>query len=210
MLQGQVRPGRVVAAAVQQDHIAFARLRDVRLHAVEIDATGFRVEITVFGIGQAHERHDRQVVRPGRVRHEDPHARIGQPRQLQRLTDGTRAAHGGDRGQTVGGQIAQHHRGQRVAIVGFARQSGIGLGCLRLPDALFGRLHGAHDRGDALRVLVDAHAQVDLALSGVGLELLDQHQDLVGALGFQVGQHQASPVAMFRSAKLPHSVQLPS
>ena len=59
---------------------------------------------------QAHEIHDRDVVRPGRVADEHPQVGVGHARQFQRLTDGAGAAHG-----LFGGDVELRGQGAQQA-----------------------------------------------------------------------------------------------
>ena len=56
----------------------------------------------------------------------------------------------------------------------------------------------------------DAHTKVNFGVAWVFSVSGHQGQDLVFGLFFQMLQHHASPVAIFRSSYMPHSAQDPS
>ena len=175
MRQGQVGTRGVVAAAVQQHHIARLDARQIGDHALKIDAARFSVEIAVLGHFHAKVFDDRRVVRPGRVGQPDRRIGAGQLYQLQRLTYGPGAAGGCHRRHAIcRNRIAQDQRLHRGGIFGVARKAGIAFAALGFPQLLFRRFHCAHYRGQAGRVLVDADAEVDPGVAGVILEHLDE------------------------------------
>ena len=210
LFRRRVGAGRVVAAAMQQHHIALPGATDPLQHRLEGDATGGIVEIGIHLVSLTHEVQDRDMVRPGRVRDMDHRIRVGHAHQFQRLPNGPGAADRADRGNAAAGHIAQHQRGHRGAIFLGPGEAGIGLAVLALPDLLLGRLDRAHDRRQPGRVLVDTDPEVDLALPRIGLEFAHQGQDLVRGLRLEIAQHHESPVAILLSGWAPHSVQDPS
>ena len=211
LLLRQVRPGRVVAAAMQQHRIPRHDLPQIGHQPGKVDIPRALVEIAVLGHLHAKVSHDRGMVRPGRRRKPDRRPRRGQPDQLQRLPDRPRAARRGHRRHPFPRhRAAQHQPNHRLGKGGIAGQPGIGLGLLRLPDAPLRRLHCPHHRRQPRRVLVDAHAQVDLVLARIVPIGRHQRQDLVRRLLPQMLEHHPFPFAMGRSSKPPHSVHDPS
>ena len=103
-------------------------------------------------------------------------------------------------------QGSARHGFLKVRLTGQRR---IGLGGLGLQHPALGFLDGAHDRGVAIGILVDAHAKVDLALSGIGPNSPIRARILSGACGFRLPASRISGCD-FGSGKLPHSAQLPS
>ena len=179
----QVGTGRVVAATVQQDHIAFLRGLEVGDHAIEINATGVVVEITIWHHLHTQILEDRQVVRPCRVGHKDPCARAGHLDQFKRLTDRAGPARGRRRGDLcAGNRIAKYHLHHRIAKGRIACQTGIGLAGLSFPQLVFSRLDRAHDGRQPRGILVYAHTKVDLGLARVVLVHLHQGKDFIGRL----------------------------
>ena len=139
------------------------------------------------------------VVRPGRIGKPYRRLRRGIAGELQRLPDRAGAARRCDGGDTlVGHCAAEHqppHRGREGRVAG---KPGVGLGRLGLPHHALGFLDGAHDGGPAIRVAVDAHAEVDLVVPRILAEHRHQLQDLVGRLLLEVGQHGGSGIGRVR------------
>ena len=207
----QVGPGGIVAAAVQQHHVALLGPFQILDHPVKVHATGFAVEIAIGDGLDANVFQDRDVVRPGRVRHKDACLGVGHLDQLERLAHGTGTAGGGGGGNvSTRHAITQDQFDHDIGITGITREASIGLGGFFFPQLVLGGLDRAHHRGDALGVLVDTDTKVDLIRARVLAVHLHQRQDLVRWLGFQGLEHQFSPVATGRVGKAPHSAQDPS
>ena len=202
---------RVVAAAMQQDHIAFVGRLQVRDHTVEIDATGFAVEVAIGDRFDVQIVQDRNMVRPGRVRHKNAGTRVGHLDQFKRLAHGAgapRCCRSSD--VAARNAVGQDQLDHRIGIGRITCQTDIGFRGLLFPEFVLCRLDGAHDRRHPFGVLVDAHAKINLGLARIVAIHLHQRQDLVRWLGFQGFEHQASPVATGSVGKAPHSVQEPS
>ncbi len=186
----KVRTGRVVAAAVQQDHIALLGGLEVFDHPIEVHAAGFAVEITVVDHFHPQIGQDRQVVRPCRVRHKNARIGVGHTHQFKRLTHSTGATGGGGGGNRAARHgIAQHKRSHRVGIGRIAGQTGVHFGVLVFPDALLGGFDGAHHRGVAAGVFVDTDAEVDLRVARVFAVGLYKGEDLVSGLRLERLEH---------------------
>ena len=180
-------------------------------HAVKVHAARLFVEVAVGGGGHVDELQDAQVVRPSGVRHE--YARIGvrQTDRFEALTDRTGTTGGRYRCDTVTGHSAiQNQIDHCIAERRIASKTGIGFGCLNLPQLFLGGLDCTHHGGDALGVFVNADAKVDLLVARILAVRLHQRQNFICGLGFEVGKHYASPVAIGRVGNAPHSAQEPS
>ncbi len=130
------------------------------------------------------------MIGPGRVADPDRLARCRDPDQVERLPQRPCAPRRRRRRHPVARHaVAQDHVRHRRMEIRLARKTGIGLRDLGFPQPLFRRLHRPHHRRQARRVLVDAHAQVDLVAARVGPEHPHQFQDRVRRLRFQRGQH---------------------
>ena len=209
---GQVGAGGVVAAAMQQHHVARAKPGQIGHHAIEIDAAGFAVEIAVADGFDPQMLEDAEVVGPCRVRHENPRLRVGHVNEIEGLAHRAGAARRGDGGDVVARDgIAQHEADHRVRKRGITRQPGIGLGGFLVPPAALGFLDGAHDRGHALRVLVDADAEVDLVVARIVLVGLHEREDLVLGLFLEMFEHgSVFSGGDGHGGESPHSHQDPS
>ncbi len=72
LIRCQIGASRIVAATVQQDHIALWNTLHSLQHGLEVDAVSLAVEVGVFSTGEPRRFEDLVVIRPGRLRHPDP------------------------------------------------------------------------------------------------------------------------------------------
>ncbi len=160
-------------------------------HGVEPHAARGGIEI---GIGrglQTGRRDDRHMVRPGGIG--NPYRRVG-PGAAQQLGDQAQRARTARRLRgakprriRLGAKGQPDHGGIKGRIAGKAE---IGFRRLLVIEALFGGAHGAHDRRAAVRILVDADAEIDLVRARIVAEHADQGKDLVGGGRLQCLEHQ--------------------
>ncbi len=196
---------------MQQDHIARAQFLQILDHSGKVHTAGFRVEIPIGDGFHTQVVQDRQMVGPCRIRHENARCRVAIADHLKGLSHRAGAARCCRRRHRARWHgIAQNQPGKRRAIGRIAQQTDIGFGLLLFPQPMLCGLDRAHDRGDTLRVLENADAEVDLAIARVILERLHQRQDLVCGLCLESVEHHASPVATGRVGKAPHSDHDPS
>ena len=192
LIHCQVRAGRVVAAAVQQHCIARLNIGQISHQPIKINAPGGGVEVAVFGHRHAKVFDDRRMVRPSGVRQPDSGGGGGQLDQLQRLTNGAGTAGSCDGGGAILIPVAQNHLHHGGVISRFARKAGVGLSFLGFPQLFLGGLHGAHHRGQAGCVLVNANAKVNFIRARIVTVHGDQLQDFVLRLRVQGFQHSSA------------------
>ena len=178
--QGQVRTCRVVAATVQQNHVAGFHVRQIGHHAIKVHATCFRVEITVRHVFDVHVLQDRQVVRPCGIGHENTCIRVRHLDHVERLTHSTRTTRcrrSGNRATL--NRVTQNQRHHCIRETRIARQTCVGLRLFRFPKLLFRRFDRTHDRRLAFCVLVNAYAQIDLVVPRIFAVRRHQGEDFV-------------------------------
>ena len=193
----RVDAGRIVAAAVQQHHVAGFGLGQIGNQAVPIQAVRCFVVITVIADIDADGFENGIVVRPGRSG--NPHVfrtgltfdKLGGDAQRARTAQALRGfgALGRDdfavrakqqflRFGVVGGHTVD---GQIVFAVFIGQQAG------------FGFLHRFRNRGIAFSVFVNTDAQVHLIAAGFGFECFAQTQNRVGRRSFDfIEKHDTS------------------
>ena len=151
-------------------------------HAVEVHAIGLLVKVGIGGSWQPGGIEDLRMVRPGRIA--QPHGALAQRRshKVGRHAQCTGAAgrlrrHGALRRQDRVAGAEQQLDGGAVEL-GLPVDRQVVLCVLRAQQALLGRLHRGQNRGLPGRILVDAHAQIDLLRIRIFLERLRQPQEL--------------------------------
>ncbi|MNC32558.1 hypothetical protein D3C75_809200 [compost metagenome] len=188
----QVDAGRVVAAGVQHDDRLGRQGAQVGEHAGEVHALAGGVVVAVVLHREAGRLEQRAVVFPARVA--DRHHGVGH-QALEEVCAGLQRAGaaerlGGDHaafGQQGGvGTEQQFLHGAVIGGDAFDRQ--ITARRLGGQAGLLGFDHGAQQRNAAFFVVVDAHAQIDLALTGVGIEGFVEAQDGVAGSHFDGGE----------------------
>ena len=193
LLARQVDAGRVVAARMQQ-HDALLRHRLQRLkHRVEAHAARRRVVIGIVADAEAGELEQRAVVVPGGIADED--LAVGEVALEEVAADlqCAGAADGLDRGDALAAHRlvpgAEDQLLDGLPVVGRAldRLVAARLGVLRAP-----RLGLTHRRqhGDApVAVVIEADADIDLARPRILVEGVDDREDGVAGIGFDVLEH---------------------
>ncbi|MCY1431442.1 hypothetical protein D9M71_474100 [compost metagenome] len=169
---------------MQQHHVAGRHFLQRGEHGFHIQAVG-RIHIGVMADLEAGATKDGLVDRPGRVA--QPDAAAGQVAldELRRQAQGAGAARSlGGAGAAGGFQRvagAQHQVQQQATEGRVTVAADVGLGGFDIHQALFGQLHCMGDRRQALGVLVDTHAQVQLGR--VGVKAVRIHQPENGVAG---------------------------
>ncbi|MND86470.1 hypothetical protein D3C80_784360 [compost metagenome] len=169
---------------MQQHHVAGGHCLQRCDHGVHVQAVG-RIHVGIVTDLEAGAAEDGFVDRPGRVA--QPDATAGQVGfdELRRQAQGTGAARGLGGASAAGGLQrvagAQHQVHQQPAEGRVTVAADVGLGGLDVHQALLGQLHRMGNRRQALGVLVDAHAQVELGR--VGVEAVGIHQTEDGVAG---------------------------
>ena len=180
---GEVGTGRVVAARVQQHHGARLQLGQIGQHAVEVHAMGGGIEVGVIDHVEAGRAEHRAMVFPARVADGDGGVRQQLVQQVRADAQRTAAADGLRGGHAAGGQQRRILAEDQLAgglVVGrqaVDRQVAARFGVIG--QLLFDPVHGAEQRDAAALVVIDAHAQVDLDRTAVGVVSLGQAQDRV-------------------------------
>src|SRR3990167_2196482 len=172
--RGEVEAGGVVAAGVQQHHIAFGHVGEGGDHRLDIQLV-VRADIGVMADAQAGGSKDALVDRPGRIAQPDATARqaVGDKVRTQAQRTGAARRLGGasafGQQRAVG---AQYQLAKQVAKQWVAVAADIALSCFAFHQPLFGELYRAWNWRQSLSVLVHAHAQIQLgrvAVSAVGV-----------------------------------------
>ena len=211
LVQCQVCACWVVAAAVQQNNVASCNVCQISHHASEINVAGCGVEIAVRFVGHAQIVQDRHVVWPRWVRYPNGCVRRGFVDQFHRLTDRACAARSGHSADACAiNSAVQHQIDHAFDVLRFASQRCVRLGGLGFPDLLFGSFDRLHHRSDAFGIFVNTNAQVDFVVAWVFAVGLHQGKDFIGGLFGKMLEHHSSPVAIGRSAYMPHSDHEPS
>ena len=191
---GEAGAGRVVATAMQQDDIVGGEGIECRQHGREIDDAGLVIEIRVVDRGQAGEFGHRPVVRPARVGNEDPALGTSATEHVHQDRQRAGAAGAVDAADAL---VIDHATERQVDDGGgeflVSDHALVGLGLGAIEDALLGLLHRTHDGRDALGIFVDADAEVDLSVTGIGGILGHQHENLVERGLLQGLKHQVCP-----------------
>ena len=193
-----VDAGRVVAAAVQQHHVACLRLRQIFQQPRPIQAVRLFVVIAVIADVHAHRVENGVVVRPGG--RGNPHVfRIGLAfdefgRHAQR-TGATQTLRGFGTffcNDFVSRAKQQFLRGGVIG--GHAVDGQVVFGVFLCQQARFGFFNGFQNRCLSLRVFIHADAQIDFFGAGFGFEGFAQAQNRVGRRGLDVvEQHGTAP-----------------
>ncbi|CFN66877.1 Uncharacterised protein [Bordetella pertussis] len=189
----EVHAGRVVAAGVQQHDAAGRQAAHRGQHLVKAQAAAGVVVIGICVHREAGALENGAMVFPARVA--DPDFRLGKialeeiGAHFQRARPAQRL-HGGDAaGAARGAAGAEHQFLHQVAI---GRQAGHRQVGAR-PDVGqqrgLGLAGGGHDGDAAGFVEIDADGQVDLADTGIFLEILVQAEDGVARIGLDVLEH---------------------
>ena len=178
----QIHAGGVVAAGVQHEHRTRAGCLDAVQHALEVHAVGGGV---IVGVGfhlEAGCLEDGAVVLPAGIADVDGGA-LGAEAAQQVGADlqAAGAAQGlcGD-GALVGDDgrvLAQQQLLHGLVIGGDAVDGQVAPGGMGGIELVFGLAHAVQQRQLAVLVVIDAHAQVDLGGSGVGIEGFGHAQD---------------------------------
>ena len=161
----EILAGRVVTAGVQHDDGAGGLGIEVAEHAIEQHARVLRIVVGIAIDFQADCAEQGDVVGPGRVADEDGGARPCRLQQFGAEAQCAAAARGlreRQVGLATGVIAAEHEFGHQRIAAGVADRADIGLGGLLCEQFLLGGAHGAHDRGLAVLVFVDADPKVDL------------------------------------------------
>ena len=138
---------------------------EVAEHAIEQHARVLRIVVGIAIDFQADCAEQGDVVGPGRVADEDGGARPCRLQQFGAEAQCAAAARGlreRQVGLATGVIAAEHEFGHQRIAAGVADRADIGLGGLLCEQFLLGGAHGAHDRGLAVLVFVDADPKVDL------------------------------------------------
>ena len=193
LLQGQIRPAGVVAAAVQQHHVAGHRALQVRHHALEIHPVAGGIVVAIGLEAQAHTAQQRKVHRPGGVAYPDPGGGRGAIDHLRADAQGAAAAGGLHaahpplaRGGTV---LPQHQPLHALYEVRIAGRRHVGLGGFLLHQLPLGATYGLKHGAQALLIHVDAYRQVHLAGIGVCPAGRGQAENGIGGQPFELIQH---------------------
>ncbi len=133
---------------------------------------------------QAGRAHQGGVINPSRCPEPDSGVRIGAGDQFGSEAQGAGAAGGLQTAITIirGTGRAQHDRCQQVDKPGIAFGRNIGLGRLGFGDNLFGLSHRLHDRCAAIFIAIDTNAEIDLAVTRIVAQLLEQGQHCIQRL----------------------------
>ena len=152
-------------------------------------------------------RENRFVDRPGRVTQPYALARQALRDEVRCQTQGARAARGlGGAGTLLGDQCrigTEHQLVDDLAEQWIAVATDVGLGVLAFDQPRFGDFHRLGDRRQALGILVDAHAEVELARVGILRVGLHQAEDRVAghpADGVEV--HYLRPSAVLATSSV--------
>ncbi|CRP22050.1 hypothetical protein PAERUG_E6_London_17_VIM_2_12_12_01429 [Pseudomonas aeruginosa] len=203
VVQFEIYAGRVVAAGVQDHDRAGRQGVQVFQQAGAIHAVAGGVVVTVVLHGEAGGLEQRTVVFPARVA--DGHGGFGQ-QALEEIgaeleSAGTADGLGGDHA-TFGeqlGVVAEQQFLHALVIGGDALDRQVAARRVGLDTRLLCSLHGAQQRNAPLLVVVHAHAQVDLARAGIGVERFVQAKD--GVTGCHFDGRKQTHFAAARSVK---------
>ena len=185
----EVRAGRVVAAAVEQNDIAGSRAAKRVSHRIEADDGLAALVIRVFDDFEANLSNDRRVVRPRRRSYEHPRVGIGHRDQLEPQPQRAAAPGRLDAGNPlVRSMLAEQDRTKQLGEALVARASEIGFALLRLEQDALGLLHHLEDRRAALTVAKHADPDIDLVGPRIGIGHGDQGEQRVTLDGREIGK----------------------
>ncbi len=180
----RVDAGRIVAAGVQQQHVAGRNLIDARQEGVPGEAVGLGVEVGHCLRGHARRGEDLRMVGPSRLGH--PERRLGHlpMDQVGRHPQGTGPARCVARGDAARGDRfvagTEHQLLHGRGVCGRAGDRQVRLRRLLLDDSLSRSLdrfeHGRLTAG----VLIDADAEIDLLRVRIGTKRLGEAEDRIG------------------------------
>lgn len=175
-----------MAARVDEDHRVGGKGRKSRAHAVKAKSTEGAVVVGVGGDFESGELEDRDVVAPGRVRHDDEFYAENVFRKERREVERSRTAdrlHGGRAlGERRGALGAEEKTTHALVVGGKARHRDVGVGFAARENASGGFLHGRKERHHARVGEVGAHREVHLFGTFVLLkEFVEPEDGIVGA-----------------------------
>ncbi|MNZ49355.1 hypothetical protein D3C78_671210 [compost metagenome] len=182
VILAQVETGRVMAAGVQQYHIACWRGFQGSEHPGDIQAV-VRTDVGIVADLEAGAGEDGFVDRPGRVAQPDTAARQAVLDELRCQAQGTGTARGlGSAGALVAEQrriTAQDQFADQPAKGRIAMTADVALAGLLLKQALFGLLDRGRNRRQALGILEHADTEVELVRVAVLGICLHQPEDRI-------------------------------
>ena len=203
---GQVETGRVVAAGVKQHHIAFWRVFQRFEHCRHVELV-VAAHVGVVADLQPGSGKDGFMDRPRRIAQPDTAARQALRDKVGAQAQRTGAARGLGGSGTFARQqrriLAQYQLGDQLPKAAVAMTADVRFGQLLVHQALFGLFDRLQDRRQAIRVLVDAHAQVELVRVAVLLVGIHQTENRVArhpTYGVEV--HYLRPSAVFATSSV--------